>query len=78
MRPLELLGLVEEIKALDQPLSIAPDVIVLGILLEHCTYELGFALRCAQGIDDGVTVVPDLVVFEMLERGRIEPCDFVL
>lgn len=42
--PLELFGLVEEIEALDQPLPVAPHMVVLGVQFQHGVYELWFAL----------------------------------
>ena len=78
LSPLELLGLVEEIEALDQPLSVAPYVIVLLIPLEHLANEVALSLGRTERIDDGLAVVPYLVVLEVLERGRVKPLDFVL
>src|SRR5689334_6784102 len=77
-RPFQLLGLVKQIEPLHKPLPIAPHMIVLGILLKHCVYEFCFALGRAKRIDDGVSVMPYLVVLEVLEGGRVEPRDFVL
>jgi hypothetical protein len=53
-------------------------VVVLRVLLQHVVDELGLAIGGAERIDDGVAVVPDLVVLEVLERRRIEPRDFIL
>jgi hypothetical protein len=53
-------------------------VVILGVQFQHGVYKLWLSLTLAELIDDGVSVVPDLVVLEVLERGRVEPCDFVL
>jgi hypothetical protein len=41
--PRELVGLVEQIEPLHEPLPIAPDVVVLRVLLQHVVYEVGLA-----------------------------------
>jgi hypothetical protein len=76
--PGELVGLVEQVEPIHQPLAVAPNVVILRVLLQHVVYEVGLARWRAKRVDDGVPVVPDLVVLEMLERRRVEPCDFVL
>jgi hypothetical protein len=53
-------------------------MVVLRVLLQHGVYELGFPIWGAKRIDDGVAVVPYLVVLEVLECRWVEPCDFVL
>jgi hypothetical protein len=53
-------------------------MVILGVQFQHGVYKLWLSLTFAELIDDGVSVVPDLVVLEVLERGRVEPCDFVL
>lgn len=76
LRPLQLLLLLKQIKPLHQPLSIAPDVIILRILLQHCSNEIRFAFGGVEFIDDGLPVVPDLVVLEVSESRGVEPGDF--
>lgn len=51
-------------------------MIVLGILLEHFLEEFGFAGGRVERVDDGLAVVPDLVVFEVAEGDGVEPGDF--
>lgn len=52
----------------DQPLAITPHVVVFGVLLEHLRDEVGLARARVQAVDDELAVVPDLVVFLVLER----------
>jgi hypothetical protein len=52
-------------------------MVVLRVKLQHGVYELWFALARAELINNSVSVVPDLVVLEVLECGWVEPCDFV-
>jgi hypothetical protein len=75
--PLQLLRVGEQVEALDQPLPVAPDVVVLLVPLEHLADKVGLSLGRTERIDDGLAVVPDLVVLEVLEGGRVEPLDLV-
>lgn len=69
------LALVPQVEAANQPLAVAPDVVVLRILSQHAGYELLLAGRVSQVVDDGLAVVPDLVVLEVLEGGGVEPVE---
>lgn len=73
--PAELVVVVEQIEALDQPLAVAPDVVVLRVLLQHGGDEVGLARRGVKSVNDGLPVVPDLVVLEVLQGGRVQPFD---
>jgi hypothetical protein len=54
-------------------------VVVFFVLGEHFVEEGEFAVRnVAERVDDGVPVVPDLVVFEVREGRGVEPGDFVV
>ena len=77
VRPLEFLWLVEKIETLDEPLAIAPHMIVLGVELQHRVDKLGLSVWRAELIDDGMSMVPYLVILEVFQRGGIQPCDFV-
>jgi hypothetical protein len=52
-------------------------MVVLRIALQHLRYKCALALGRAQLVDDDVSVVPDLVILEVLEGCGIEPDDFV-
>ena len=71
---LQLAG-IPEVELLNEPLSVAPDVIVLCILVEHLGEKLKLALDAAQPGDDQLSMVPDLVVLNVLERYGVEPLD---
>jgi hypothetical protein len=54
-------------------------VVVLLVEGEHVVEEREFAVgHAAEGVDDGVAVVPDLVVLEVDQRGGVEPGDFAV
>lgn len=76
-RPFQLLRFVEQIESFDQPLPVAPDMVILRVLLQHRVYELRFSLGRSKRVDDGVSVVPDLVILQVLEGSRVQPCNFI-
>ena len=65
-------------EVLHEPLAITPDMVVLVILREHDSNEVCLSSRVVELSDYSLTVVPDLVVFQVFERGAIEPLDFFL
>jgi len=77
LRPPELVFRIKETKALHQPLPVAPNVIVFCVLLQHGRNEVTFPFAGPQGIDNGLAVMPDLVILEVFECRWIEPLDFV-
>lgn len=48
-------------------LPVGPDVVVLCVFFEHLTYEVDFAGRVVEAVDDELSVVP-VVVTVMLAR----------
>ena len=78
LHALPLVLLIPKPKPLHKPLSITPDVVVLAVLREHVVQELRFTLGRVERVDDGLAVVPDLVVFEVAQGDGVEPGDFVL
>lgn len=59
-----------------QPLPVRPDVVVLGVLLEHLAYEVRLADRGAELVDDELPMVPDLVVFLVRDGRFVQPVEF--
>lgn len=53
-------------------------MVVLRVLLQHAIDKFGLTLWRAKRINNRMSVVPYLVVLEVLEGGRVEPCNFVL
>lgn len=65
-------------EVLHKPLAIAPNMVVLIVYCEHNSNEVGLSIGVVQLGDNGLTVVPDLVVLQVFERGAVEPLNFFL
>ena len=68
--------LIPQTEALNKPLPVRPDVIVLGVLLKHARDELSLARWITKSIDDQLPMVPYLVVFLVSECLLIQKRDF--
>lgn len=71
------LTLIPEVEPADQPLTVGPDVVVLGIELEHLGDEVGLALGRVQSVDNQLAVVPDLVILLVCQCRLVEPVEFL-